>query len=285
MKPFLKWAGGKRQILPAIKTILIDHGVNTDDVTYYEPFVGGGSVFLDLAKENCVINDYNEEIINTYKMIKDHSIGLMRMLKTHELRNSPDYYYQMRELDRSDEYIHMGKTKKAARTIYLNKTCFNGLYRVNNSGYFNTPVGSYTNPLICDKDNILAIHDYLNNNNVQLLSGDFTDAVPNHKIGDIIYFDPPYDYVDQKGFVKYSAKGFTRDDLIRLKEFCDTLIDDRCNVLISNNDTPFVRATFASENYKIYTIQEIETKRSITSKGEDRNNKVPEVLIYGTRNN
>jgi len=281
MRPFLKWAGGKRQLLPVIREFLINE-LEHENSTYYEPFVGGGSVFFDVANNNSVINDYNQEIINAYEVIRDFPNELIEILKVHENNHEHDYYYKIRNLDRLTDYSVMTNIEKAARTIYLNKTCFNGLYRVNSKGYFNTPIGKYVNPLICDEVNIREIYTFLNSHNIQMLYGDFENAVPNPNAGDFVYFDPPYDYEDQKGFVGYSAKGFSRDDLMRLKSFCDKLIQQRCIVLISNNDTKFVRDTFNDENYQIiYEINQYPANRNISSNGAKRSTKVPEVLIYG----
>ncbi|HHU80320.1 MAG TPA: Dam family site-specific DNA-(adenine-N6)-methyltransferase [Acholeplasmataceae bacterium] len=283
MKPFLKWAGGKRQILSHIKEY-INNDVINEEATYFEPFIGGGSLFFDLGRNNCVINDYNEEIINVYKVIRDHPIGLIRMLKHHQKNDSDEYFYKIRDLDRDPSYKRMGNVKKAARTIYLNKTCYNGLFRVNGDGYFNTPRGKYSNPLICDAANIKEVSNFLNQNNILILNSDFENACPNAKEGDYVYFDPPYDYEDESGFVAYNPQGFTRNDLMRMKKFCDQLIEKGCVVLISNNDTTYVRDLFSGENYKIvYEINQVAANRSINSSGKKRSSKVREVLIYGTR--
>jgi DNA adenine methylase len=281
MRPFLKWAGGKRQLLPVIREFLVNELV-LENSTYYEPFVGGGSVFFDVANNNSVINDYNQEIINAYEVIRDFPEELIAYLKIHEHNHGHDYFYQIRNLDRIPEFDDMTNIEMAARTIYLNKTCFNGLYRVNRKGYFNTPIGRYVKPMICDENNIREISTFLNNHNIRMLHGDFENAVPNPQAGDFVYFDPPYDYEDQKGFVGYSAQGFTRNDLTRLKHFCDQLIEQGCIVLISNNDTKFVRDTFNDENYQIiYEINQYPANRNISSNGANRSTKVPEVLIYG----
>lgn len=283
MRPFLKWAGGKRQILSYIKKY-INNEVMNENATYYEPFVGGGSLFFDLARNNSVINDFNSEIVNVYKVIKEHPVGLIRMLKTYQKNDSEAYYYFIRNMDKNPSFEKMGKVKKAARTIYLNKTCFNGLFRVNRDGYFNTPRGKYSNPLICDAENIREISKFLNQNNIQILNCDFEDSCPNAKEGDYIYLDPPYDYEDESGFVSYNAQGFSRQDLARMKNFCDKLIELGCKVLISNNDTSYVRRLFAGDNYEIvYEINQVDANRNINSSGGKRASKVKEVLIYGTK--
>ncbi len=282
MKPFLKWAGGKRQLLPYIKEFINQN--NIGDGKYYEPFLGGGSIFFDLSHKKSFINDYNKEIINTYKVIKKNPNKLILKLKIHASNHSKEYFYQIRALDRDVEnYKKMDDVDKAARTIYLNRTCYNGLYRVNKNGFFNTPIGKYVNPLICDEENIREISTFLNENNIQITSYDFEKAVESAEKNDWIYFDPPYDYEYGGGFVNYVKEGFNHDDLIRLKNLCDHLISKGCNVLISNNDTSFVRSLFVSnDNYEIvYETKTIKANRNITSKKERK--KVDEVLIYGRK--
>ena len=281
MKPFLKWAGGKRQLLPYIKEFI--NKENIGDGTYYEPFLGGGSIFFDLSYKTCVINDFNEEIINTYKVIKKSPKKLIDELKVHTKNHCKEYYYQVRALDRDlEKFNAMSNIEKAARTIYLNRTCYNGLYRVNRNGFFNTPMGRYVNPLICDEENIMEISKFLNDNDIKISSLDFEKAVATAKTGDWIYFDPPYDYEDG-GFVNYVKEGFGHKELERLKKLCDCLISRGCNVLISNNDTKFVRELFSSNsNYEIvYETKTIKANRNITSKKERK--KVDEVLIYGRK--
>lgn len=278
MKPFLKWAGGKRQLLPYIKKYINKKKIGKHK--YYEPFLGGGSIFFDLAHENSIINDLNEEIINCYNVIKENPDELINILKLHAEAHCKEYYYKIRSLDREEDYKLMDNISKAARTIYLNRTCFNGLYRVNKNGFFNTPIGRYVNPLICDEENINEISYFLNNNDVTIMSKSFEFAVEKCEKGDWIYFDPPYDY-ENSGFVGYVKEGFSHDDLVKLKEVCDELVKKGCYVLVSNNDTEFVRQTFNSSDYEIiYSTKTIKANRNINSKANKRK-KVDEVLIYG----
>ena len=281
MKAFLKWAGGKSQLLAYIEKFI--NLKNLKNNTYYEPFIGGGSVFFKLGHSNCVINDLNEEVINTYSVIKNHPKELILKLKEHQKKHNKEYYYKVRALDRDvEEYKKMTNIERAARTIYLNKTCYNGLYRVNRNGFFNTPVGRYENPLICDELTIIEDSKYLKQNNIKMTSVDFSKATSTAKCGDWIYFDPPYDY-EESGFVSYVKEGFSHDDLIRLKRLCDDLIERDCNVLISNNETKFVKELFKSDNYEIiYKTKRIKANRTINSKKE-RRKKVNEVLIYGRK--
>lgn len=280
MKPFLKWAGGKRQLISYIQEFINKN--NITNCTYYEPFIGGGSVFFELGHNKCVINDLNAEIINVYKVIKSNPEELIKKLKIHAQNHSKDYFYAVRAIDREEQYKKMNSIDRAARTIYLNKTCYNGLYRVNKNGFFNTPIGRYANPLICDENNINEVSNYLKNNNIKITSFDFEKSVSSAKAGDWIYFDPPYDY-ERTGFVNYVKEGFSHDDLIRMKLLCDKLISKGCYVLISNNDTAFVRNLFTSnKNYEIvYSTKTIKANRNINSKKERK--KVDEVLIYGRK--
>ncbi len=281
MKAFLKWAGGKSQLLSYIEKYIKLSKLNGK--TYYEPFVGGGSVLFRLGHSNCVINDLNKEVINTYRVVKNYPKKLILKLKEHQSKHNKEYYYQVRALDRNiEEYKKMTNIEKAARTIYLNKTCYNGLYRVNSNGFFNTPIGRYENPLICDESTIMDVSKYLRGNDVKMLSVDFAKATDTAESGDWVYFDPPYDY-EESGFVGYVKEGFSHKDLERLKDLCDILIEKGCNVLISNNETKFVKKLFKSDNYEIiYETKRVKANRTINSKTE-RRNKVNEVLIYGRK--
>lgn len=279
MKPFLKWAGGKRQLLD----VLLRYTNNIENGRYYEPFLGGGSLFFTLHKDGSIINDFNPEIINAYTVIKEFPEELINQLRLHEQNNNAEYFYGIRGLDREEGFIDYTPVEKAARTIYLNRTCYNGLYRVNSQGFFNVPFGRYVHPLICDEDNIREISTFLNEHNIIIRNQDFEESVFDAQGGDYIYFDPPYDYEDGKGFVGYNKEGFNHDDLLRLKRVCDDLIARDCKVLISNNDTEFVRNTFNDDNFEIvYETIPLSTKRNINSNGRNRNNG-REVLIYGRR--
>ena len=164
MEPILKWAGGKRLLLPKIYKYIDKQKIIDNNSTLFEPFVGGGSLFLDLELPNCVINDFNEELINVYIQIKNKPDQLIKILKEHKRNHSEEYYFKIREMDRLDSYDRMTKVEKAARIVYLNKTCFNGLYRVNSKGLFNVPMGKYNNPDIVMEDKILRLHDYMKKN-------------------------------------------------------------------------------------------------------------------------
>ena len=277
IKPFLKWVGGKRQLIPEIEKHIPE---NID--TYYEPFIGAGAILLHLQPQKAVISDMNKELINCYNVIKNKKDELIKELSKH--KNEKDYFYEIRKWDQADNYSQRSDVERAARIIYLNKTCFNGLYRVNKKGYFNTPFGKYSNPTIVDKDNLNNLSLFFNACNLNIYNQDFEKTIKDAKEGDFVYFDPPYDYENEDGFVSYNANGFSRKDLLRLKLFSDKLIKMGCNILISNNDTSFVRETFSGDNYEIiYQFNEVEANRNINSSAKQRSSKVKELLIYGTK--
>lgn len=268
LMPFLKWAGGKRQVIKYIRKY-VPHKFNT----YYEPFVGAGAVFFDLLPKNAVINDINSELINVYKVIKYSVEELILDLKKHV--NSEEYFYFIRGLDR-DKVIFNSLTdvEKASRTIYLNKTCYNGLYRVNKSGHFNTPFGRYKNPEIINENLLREISEYLSNANVVILNCDFEEAIKNISPNDFVYFDPPYDPLSEtSNFTSYSSTGFSKNDQIRLKKVCDELDNKNIKFLLSNSSTDFI-----IDLYSDYNIEFIEAKRFINSDVNKRGN-IQEILV------
>lgn len=269
-KPFVKWAGGKRQILDK----LIKY-VPEDFNTYYEPFVGGGALFFELSPKNAVINDSNEELINVFRCIKDEEklTKMSNELNHHEANHSEEYYYKIRNIDRDkNKFNRLSDYKRAARTIYLNKACFNGLYRVNSKGEFNVPFGKKLKVNTYEGQNIGIIHAYLNFNNIKILSIDFEEAVKDAKEGDFIYFDPPYDS-DTSTFNSYTEDGFSKDEQIRLSNVFKNLSDRGCYVMLSNHNTILI-----NELYKDFYIHKITAKRNINSNGKKRG-KVEEVII------
>lgn len=274
MEPILKWAGGKRQLLAALKSFVPIDECKT--ARYFEPFIGGGSLCFNLELPNVVINDLNPEIINVYQQIYDNPELLIAELKKHQQRHSKEYFYKVREWDRKPSFSKLSALKRAARVIYLNRTCYNGLYRVNSLGQFNVPIGRYTNPDIVMEQRILALNKYFHQTKVEFRNVDFAEAIADAQAGDFIYFDPPYDY-DGNGFTSYVCEGFSHIDTKRLKDVADALIDKGCIVLISNNATQFVISLFNDERY---SISYINANRSINSIGDNRKN-AKEVLIYG----
>lgn len=271
VRPFLKWAGGKRQLLPEIRKLLPARKIKR----YFEPFVGGGAVLFDLQSENAVINDYNEELINCYQVIKDDPDALIEEVKKHP--HTKEAFYKLRALDRTNDFKNIPKVQRAARIIYLNKTCFNGLFRVNSRGQFNVPFGDYTNPKIIEESVIRAISEYFNSARIEILQGDFVEAVNKAKRDDFVYFDPPYDPLSAtSSFTSYSLNSFDRNAQIRLKETCDDLTKRGCKVLVSNSSTEFIRELYGS-SYD--TIIEVKATRNINSVGCGRD-KISELLIF-----
>lgn len=292
MKPFVKWAGGKRQILSRINEYVQDSISDNPDYTYIEPFLGGGAVFFSLQPKKAIINDLNEDLINAYKIIKsDDYLELIKRLKkfSDEYHQSPDeFYYDVRAWDRTENWMNEhDNVDRAARMIFLNRTCYNGLYRVNSKGQFNTPMGRYRNPLICDETNIKEIHEYLSNpeNHIEIMNGSYEDAIKKAKDGDAIYIDPPYDYEDDDGFTKYQMAGFSFEDFQKLKEKCDKAVDKGAFVIISNNATTKVMKLFEEDpKYKIfYDPNCFASLRSINCKGDDRRTG-SEVIFWGMNN-
>lgn len=267
LQPFLKWAGGKRQLLPILKT-KIPEKYNR----YYEPFVGAGALLFEIQPKKAVINDINSELINCYKVIKEDLDDLIQDLSQH--KNEKEYYYCVRDLDRSDGYRNLRDIKKASRIIYLNRTCYNGLFRVNSQGQFNVPFGKYKNPKIVDEIVLKAINHYLTNNSVEIRNLDFEDALSDAKKGDFVYIDPPYDPVsDTSSFTGYSIDGFGKEEQKRLKSVFDSLDERGCKVMLSNSATPFIR-----DLYQDYHQITVEAKRNINSVADGRG-KIDEILV------
>ena len=279
-KPFVKWAGGKRQIIDKLLQYAPDE-FNTYYEPYYEPFVGGGAFLFELSPKNAVINDYNKELMNVYECIKDSDKfdKMCKELNNHEANHSEEYYYQIRNLDRDkNKFNKLADYKRAARTIYLNKACFNGLYRVNSKNEFNVPFGKKSKVNTYEGQNLGIICGYLNYNNIKLLSTDFEGAVKDAKKGDFIYFDPPYDS-DTSTFNSYTEDGFGKEEQKRLAGVYKKLADKGCYVMLSNHNTKLV-----NELYKEFNINVIEAKRNINSNGAKRG-KVEEVIITNYKNN
>ncbi|MBQ7031194.1 MAG: Dam family site-specific DNA-(adenine-N6)-methyltransferase [Bacilli bacterium] len=269
-KPFVKWAGGKRQIIDKLKMYAPD-----EYNTYYEPFVGGGALFFELSPKVAVINDYNEELMNVFYCIKDETKfnKMCKELNHHEANHSEEYYYEIRNKDRDkSKFKKMPDYKRSARTIYLNKACFNGLYRVNSKNEFNVPFNRKAKVNTYDAQNLGIIHSYLNFNDIKLLNTDFEEAVKDAKKGDFIYFDPPYD-TETLIFNSYTENGFGKEEQIRLAKVYSELANRGCYVMLSNHNTKLIK-----DLYSEYNIYVIEAKRNINSNGKKRG-KVEEVII------
>jgi DNA adenine methylase len=262
MRPVLKWAGGKSQLLPHLIKFFPDKFER-----FIEPFVGAGSVFLSLSADiPCVINDANPELINMYCVIRDSPEALMKALDYYTARYCKEFYYELRAQPQSDIVL------KAARTIFLNKTGFNGLYRQNLSGKFNVPWGKRTQcPELYEKKNILGVSALLKR--TEILNKDFESILNDCKQGDFIYCDPPYEPISQTSFHAYKAGGFSREHQVRLKEACHHAAEKGATVAISNSSSPFIMDLYKQENIKL-----LKAKRSINSKGEGRG-EIDEIFI------
>ena len=289
MKPFVKWAGGKKQILPLIveKINGCISSSNRKDYVFIEPFVGGGVVFISLKNNRTIINDLNWELITAYRVIRDNPKALMKRLDVmfdEFTVHGEEYYKLIRGEDHEEGYRSFDDLHIASRMIFLNKTCFNGLYRVNSEGFFNTPMGRNKTRSFYDKKNIEQLSRFLNTiPEENIMNGSYKLAMRRAGIGDIIYVDPPYDYTENDGFTKYQKEGFTLEDLKELKEECDHALDSEAFVIISNNDTKAVREAFKNDtkhNYSFYYIEKLDTKRLINCKGNLRNTG-KEILIVG----
>lgn len=272
IRPFVKWAGGKRQILDKLKSFMPE-----EYNTYYEPFIGGGALFFDIKPKCAVINDSNSELMNVFNVLCHDKLynKMCRYLNKFERKHSEEFYYEIRNIDRNKKkFNRLNECKRAARTIYLNKACFNGLYRVNSSGEFNVPFGKKTKVNTYDGENLLNVYAYLSNvdNDIKIMCTDFEECVSTAKKDDFVYFDPPYDS-DTNTFNSYTETGFSKDEQRRLSRVFKELDSRGVKVMLSNHNT-----TLINELYKDYNIHIIEAKRSINSKGNKRGN-VNEVII------
>ena len=266
--PILKWVGGKRQLLETFKPLFLKKFTS-----YCEPFLGGGAVFFHLQPKTAFVNDINEDLILVYKIIRDNVEDLIIELSKYQ--NNAEFFYKIRDLDRNKEkYSNLSEIERAARIIFLNKTCYNGLYRVNNSGEFNTPFGNYKNPNIINAPVLRAVSKYLNDAEITLTSLDYAEILSNIPKNTFVYLDPPYDPISTtSNFTGYSKGGFTREDQIRLRECCDNLDGKGIKFMLSNSATDFIL-----EQYSKYNIKIIQAKRFINSVGSGRGN-VDEVVI------
>lgn len=264
LKPFVKWVGGKSQLLD----VLLPH-VPPSFNTFYEPFVGGGAFLFALLPERAVISDINTELINAYLVVRDSVEDLIQGLQHH--RNESSYFYELRAQDPAT----LTTIQRASRFIYLNKTCYNGLYRENSKGQFNVPFGRYKNPNIVDAVNLRAVSDYLNRADIEILCQDYRATVSRAGRGDFIYFDPPYyPWSETASFTKYVKTDFTARDQEELAATYCELAERGCYVLLSNSNTGFIK-----DLYKDFQILEVEANRFVNCRGDRRNKGVFEILV------
>ena len=273
IKPYLKWAGGKRQLFTEIKKNLPR---NINNYTYYEPFIGAGAVFFELQPKKAVINDFNEQLILTYNVIRDNVEDLIILLKEHKKKNSKEYFYKIRNMDRNlEKFNKLSNTEKAARIIFLNKTCFNGLYRVNSHGFFNVPYGKYKNPAICEDIVLRQINNYLNSGKITIINKDFEQAVLTADKKSFVYFDPPYHSPDKSNFTGYQAGGFDESEQERLCNVIIKMTKRGVKCLLSNSDTEYIRNLYKHDFFDIISVK---AKRTINSDSAGRG-AVNELLI------
>lgn len=269
LQPFTKWTGGKRQLLPVIRE-LMPKTYNR----YFEPFVGGGALFFDLAPKDAVINDFNAELINCYQQIKDNPQELIEILKVHQEYNSKEYYLDLRSADRDERIDMMSEVQRAARILYMLRVNFNGLYRVNSKNQFNVPYGRYKNPKIVDEELISAISVYLNNNQLEIKVGDFEKAIVDVRTGDFVYFDPPYIPLSEtSAFTSYTHEGFSFADQVRLRDVFKRLSDTGAYVMLSNSSSALVE-----ELYNDFNIHYVEATRTNGAKSSSRG-KISEIIV------
>ena len=263
-KPFVKWAGGKRQLIS-----VLNENLPKSFGTYFEPFLGGGALLFNMLteknKQKCSISDLNSDLVLSYTTIRDRVDDLISSLKQHEKyykKDSKSYYYSIRESNPKNEI------EKTSRLLFLNRTCFNGLYRVNSKGKFNVPLGKYTNPNIVNEDNLRSVSHILTSSKVKIQCRDFEAVLRDAKKGDLVYFDPPYQPITETAnFTSYTNKNFTFDDLNRLADLCMKLDSKGCNVLLSNSNSKEVADIFSSKSWK---ISKIKANRSINSNSNKR---------------
>lgn len=261
VSPILKWAGGKRQLLPQIMPLIPD-----DINRYFEPFVGAGAVLFELQPKRAIVNDANTELINVYVVIRDHCEELITLLRSFECKHSEKFFYEIRSLDRDDAIFgNLSSIEKAARTIYLNRTCYNGLYRVNKAGFFNTPLGHNTSIQIVNDDGIRAISRYLNANEVRLLNGNYQQALKGMRKTDFVFLDPPYYPIKKDYFTRYDASPFGVEEQIELKTFCDRLTQREIRFLQTNSNCEEIK-----ELYFDYNLEEVDVRRSINANANGR---------------
>jgi len=270
-RPFVKWVGGKRQLLLQFKEINLypPDNFNPSTGTYFEPFVGGGAVFFDLLPREAILSDLNKELIATYNVIKNSVEKLIKSLKKHQ--NDKEYFLEMRAKNVSK----LSDVEVASRFIFLNRTCFNGLYRVNSKGGFNVPFGSYQNPVICAEDNLRKVSKELQGTEIK--HQDYKEVLKDAKKGDFIYFDPPYYPINKtSSFTSYTSEAFLEKEQIELRDVYVELHKRGCFVMLSNSDTPFINKIYSG--IKDVNISKVKAGRAINSKGSGRG-KITEVLV------
>ncbi|HIH07583.1 MAG TPA: DNA adenine methylase [Candidatus Nitrosotenuis sp.] len=257
-KPFVKWAGGKRQLIQTIDKYIPD-----EFGTYFEPFLGGGAVLFHLLSQNpkmkCKVSDLNSDLILAYVTIRDRLDDLLKSLENHSKnysKNPDSYYYAIRASEPKNQI------DKVSRLLFLNRTCFNGLYRVNSKGKFNVPLGRYSNPNIVNEENLTSVSHALQSKNIMINCSDFSAVLSDSRKGDFVYFDPPYQPMSETAnFTSYTNRDFTYKDLENLVKIAAKLSDRGCRVLLSNSNSKEVKEAFSKD----WKLVEVRANRSINS--------------------
>ena len=267
-KPFIQWVGGKREMIPQYQEFIPKKFKN-----YYEPFLGGGAMFFYLQPEKAILADNNKELVKAYEGVRDNPEEVIKLLKELRSKHSKELFMKIRNIDREiNIFANLNSAEIAARMIYLNQTCFNGLYRVNQQSQFNVPIGSSLNRLICDEHTIRSVSKILKNITIQ--ETDFENSVKNAKSGDFIYLDPPYYPISvNSDFTRYTKEKFYQEDQVRLKEEIDRLSKIGCKIMLSNSDCDFIKNL-----YKEYKIRKVYSGRTLNCK-KDQRGKVSELMI------
>lgn len=263
--PIVKWVGGKRQLMfELLKNMPKSYN------RYFEPFIGGGALFFELQPESAYISDMNEELINLYSVVRDNVYELIEDLSKHEI--SKEYFLEIRNVDRTEKYAELSNVERASRFIYLNRTCFNGMYRVNSQGQFNVPFGHYKNPRIIDENNLLNCSELLKKTEIKC--ADFSEILTKVQKDDFAYFDPPYVPLNEtSSFTSYTKDGFDIDMQLKLRDVCNELNSMGVKFMLSNSDTKLVNELYAN-----YEIKKVFASRQINANADGRG-KITEVLV------
>jgi DNA adenine methylase len=269
-RPFLKWAGGKGQLLPELTRLM-----PASFARYHEPFVGGGAFFFSLWSagrlgRGAVLSDYNADLIACYQTVRDSAPELIERLLEHKAHaHNRDYFYEIRGWDRQPGFEELGAVEKAARMIFLNRTCYNGLYRLNNKGKFNAPFGYYKKPLIVDVENMHDVSRALQH--VELAVGDFEDVLKRAEPGDFVYFDPPYAPTSATAsFTHYTGGGFGEAEQRRLARVFRQLAERGCHVMLSNSSTELTRELYDNGAFPGLSAETVRASRKINCDGAKR---------------
>lgn len=282
-KPFVKWVGGKTQLINEIEQLINYQTSQHKNLTYIEPFVGGGAILFHILSKYCqinniIINDINSNLISAYKLIREDYQQLISILAEIEkdyytlnsIESQQKFYLAKRD-EFNQENNEFSLAKKTALMMFLNKTCFNGLYRVNKKGKFNVPFGKYKQPKICNPNNIISVHHHLQK--VKILQGDFEQTLKYAQKPTLFYLDPPYKPIKStSAFTSYSSENFNDEDQVRLKQFCDQIHINGHYFILSNSDVKNFNNdnTFFDDLYQQYNINRVKARRSINSKGNGR---------------